>query len=214
MRVILADDSVLIRAGLARILQERGFEVTAEAGTAEELITFVEADPPDIAIIDIRMPPTQTDEGLRAAESIRLSHPDVALLVLSQHLNTRYAVKLLTEGAERTGYLLKERVTDISELTDVIARLMEGESVIDPDIVARLMAKGRGNDPVATLTGREREVLSLMAEGRSNKGISDKLFLSPKTVNTHIHNIFDKLGLELAPDDHRRVLAVIEFLRT
>jgi DNA-binding NarL/FixJ family response regulator len=210
---MLADDSVLVRAGLARILEEHGFEVAGQAGTGEELIAQVDADPPDVAVIDIRMPPTHTDEGLKAAEAIRASHPGVALLVLSQHLDTRYAVKLLSEGAQRTGYLLKERVTDISELTGVIDRLMAGESVIDPDIVSRLMAKGREHDPVATLTAREREVLSLMAEGRSNKGICDKLFLSPKTVNTHIHNIFTKLRLETAPDDHRRVLAVVRFLR-
>ncbi|MCA1839440.1 MAG: response regulator transcription factor [Actinomycetota bacterium] len=213
MRVTLADDSVLVREGLARLLQDHGMEVIAQAGTAEELIDLVGEDPPDIAVVDIRMPPTHTDEGLRAAETIRASHPDVAVLVLSQHLNTRYAVKLITEGTDRTGYLLKERVAQISDLVDVMQRLAEGESVIDPDIVSLLMARKREHDPLAALSDREREVLTLMAEGRSNKGICDKLFLSPKTVNTHIHNIFMKLKLDEAPDDHRRVLAVIAYLR-
>ncbi|MFN2543432.1 MAG: response regulator [Actinomycetota bacterium] len=212
--MILADDVVLLREGLARLLEDAGFEVRGQAGTAEELIALVDADPPDAAIVDIRMPPTHTDEGLRAAQTIRASHPDVAVLVLSQHLDTRYAVKLITEGEEGMGYLLKERVANVEGLTSALERLVAGEAVIDPDIVGRLMAKRREHDPLGALSPREREVLGLMAEGRSNQGICDTLYLSPKTVNTHIHNIFTKLGLEPAVDEHRRVLAVITYLRS
>ena len=214
MRVVVADDEVLLREGLARLLTENGFEVVGKAGDANELLRAVQQARPDVAIVDIKMPPTHTDEGLVAAEEIRRSDPSVGVLVLSHYLESRYAMRLLQQHPERVGYLLKERISDIAVLTDAIRRVAEGECVIDPTIVARLMARQRDSGPLTQLTDRERDVLTLMAEGHSNQGICDKLFLSPKTVEAHVSQIFSKLGLRDTSGYHRRVLAVLTFLRT
>ena len=213
MRVILADDSVLLREGLARMLVESGFEVAAQVGNAEALLAAVDADPPDVCIVDIRMPPTNTTEGLQAALQLRVRHPLVAVLVLSQYVETRYAMELLARGADGVGYLLKDRVGDISELLAAIRSVAAGRSVIDPTVVSRLVGRRRQADPMETLSPREREVLSLMAEGRSNRAIGERLFLSPKTVETHVSAIFSKLGIEDTADDNRRVLSVLTWLR-
>jgi serine/threonine-protein kinase len=213
MRLVIADDSMLLREGLARLLVDAGFEVVGKAETAPELLRRVEASAPDVAIVDIKMPPTHTDEGIVAAQQIRRDHPSVGVLVLSQYLESRYAMRLLEDVPERAGYLLKERVSDIAVLTDALKRIDEGECVIDPTIVSRLMRRPRERDPLDGLTAREREVLGLMAEGRTNNAIGRALFLSGKTVEAHVHQIFQKLGLEQSTDDHRRVLAVLAFLR-
>jgi DNA-binding NarL/FixJ family response regulator len=213
MRVILADDSVLLREGLARMLVESGFDVTAQVGDAEALLAAVDADPPDVCIVDIRMPPTNTTEGLQAALQLRVRHPEVAVLVLSQYVETRYAMELLARGADGVGYLLKDRVGDVSELLAAIRSVAAGRSVIDPTVVSRLVGRRRQADPMETLTAREREVLGLMAEGRSNRAIGERLFLSPKTVETHVSAIFSKLGIEDTSDDNRRVLSVLTWLR-
>jgi len=213
VRVIVADDAMLVREGLARLLTDAGFDVAGKAADATELLRQVELTRPDVAIVDIRMPPTQTDEGLLAADRIRADHPQIAVLVLSQYIDSRYALRLLEHHPERVGYLLKDRVSDIAVLADALRRLGEGESVIDPTIVARLLERARESGPLADLTPREREVLRLMAEGHSNRGICERLFLSPKTVEAHVHKIFLKLNVGEAPDSHRRVLAVITFLR-
>jgi DNA-binding NarL/FixJ family response regulator len=212
VRVVIADDAMLIREGLARLLAEAGFEVVDTAKDADELLRRVASAQPDVAIVDIKMPPTHTDEGLVAADAIRASHPAVGVLVLSQYLESRYAVRLLEQHPERVGYLLKERVSDIAVLADALRRIAEGECVVDPTIIARLFGRRR-DGPLTQLTEREREVLALMAEGHSNTGICGKLFLSPKTVEAHIRHIFLKLALREAPDYHRRVLAVLTFLR-
>jgi DNA-binding NarL/FixJ family response regulator len=214
MRVVIADDEVLLREGLDRLLTEAGLEVVGKAATPDELRRRVELTRPDVAIVDIKMPPTHTDEGLVAAEEIRRLDPSVGVLVLSHYLESRYAMRLLQQHPEAVGYLLKERISDIAVLTDAIRRVAEGECVIDPTIVARLMARRRDSGPLTQLTDRERDVLTLMAEGHSNQGICDKLVLSPKTVEAHISQIFSKLGLRDAPGYHRRVLAVLTFLRT
>jgi DNA-binding NarL/FixJ family response regulator len=214
MRVVIADDEVLLREGLDRLLTEAGFEVVGKAATPDELRRRVELDRPDVAIVDIKMPPTHTDEGLVAAEEIRRLDPSVGVLVLSHYLESRYAMRLLQQHPGRVGYLLKERISDIAVLTDAIRRVAEGECVIDPTIVARLLGRQRHSGPLTQLTDRERDVLTLMAEGHSNQGICDKLVLSPKTVEAHISQIFSKLGLRDAPGYHRRVLAVLTFLRT
>ncbi len=214
MRVILADDSILLREGVARLLSDAGFAVLAQAGDAEELLTAVAADPPDVAITDIRMPPTHTDEGLRAAHRIRAEHPGVGVLVLSQYVETDYAVDLVADGAGGLGYLLKDRVANVQEFTDAVRRIGAGGSVIDPEVVSRLVGRARQANPLDALSEREREVLALMAEGRSNQAISERMFLSAKTVEGHVRNIFTKLNLSSAPDDHRRVLAVLTFLRS
>jgi DNA-binding NarL/FixJ family response regulator len=213
MRVILADDSVLLREGLARMLSESGFEVVAQVGDAEALLAAVDADPPDVCIVDIRMPPTNTTEGLQAALHLRMHHPMVAVLVLSQYVETRYAIELLARGADGVGYLLKDRVGDVSELLAAVRSVVAGRSVIDPTVVSRLVGRRRQADPMETLTAREREVLEQMAEGRSNRAIGERLFLSPKTVEAHVSAIFSKLGIEDTSDDNRRVLSVLTWLR-
>lgn len=212
MRVVIADDEALFRDGLARLLTEAGCDVVGKTGTAVELHQLVRDTTPDVALVDIRMPPTHTDEGLVAAGSIRDEYPDVAVLVLSHHVESRYAMRLLEQHPGRSGYLLKERVSDIDVLVDALGRVSDGESVLDPTIVDRLLRRPAVG-PLLELTGREREVLALMAEGRSNRAVSERLFLSPKTIEAHVKHIFIKLGLAESTDDHRRVLAVIAFLR-
>ena len=214
MRVVIADDTMLMREGTARLLEEAGVQVVGKADDAQKLLRIVATEHPDVAIVDIKMPPTHTDEGLVAAERIRTSHPEVGVLVLSQYLESRYATRLLQHHPEARGYLLKERVSDIGVLKDAIMRIAEGECVLDPTIVARLIRRPRRPGPLDELTEREREVLALIAEGRSNQGISQVLVLSPKTVEAHVGRIFGKLGLDGTPDYHRRVLAVLAFLRS
>ena len=213
MRVVIADDETLLREGLARLIDEAGFRVVGKAASAEELLRRVELARPDVAVIDIRMPPTHTDEGLVAAQQIRDSHPDVGVLVLSQYLESAYAMRLLEEHPGGSGYLLKERVSDVAVLLDSLRRIAEGECVLDPTIVSRLVGRSRDESPLDELTERELEVLSLMAEGHSNEGICKKLFVSPKTVETHVRHIFGKLEIGETPDYHRRVLAILAYLR-
>jgi DNA-binding NarL/FixJ family response regulator len=214
IRVVLADDSVLLREGISRLLVEAGFDVVALAGDADELLAAVRTHRPDVAITDIRMPPTQTYEGLKAATAIREEHgAAVGVLVLSQYVETTFALRLVAGGAGGVGYLLKDRVDDLDDFADAVRRIAKGGSVIDPEVVAQLVGRRRAKVPLDDLTEREREVLALMAEGRSNQAICDRLFLAPKTVEAHIANIFSKLELLPAPDDHRRVLAVLAHLR-
>jgi DNA-binding NarL/FixJ family response regulator len=213
VRVVIADDETLLHEGLARLLEEAGFQVVGKAATAGELLRRVELTRPDVALVDIKMPPTHTDEGLVAAEEIRGSHPEVGVLVLSHYVESRYAMRLLEEHPERSGYLLKERVSDVAVLVDALQRIGEGECVLDPTIVSRLIGRPREDSPLEELTERELEVLSLMAEGHSNDGICKKLFLSPKTVETHVRHILGKLGIGETSDYHRRVLAVLVYLR-
>jgi DNA-binding NarL/FixJ family response regulator len=213
IRVVLADDSVLFREGLARVLADNGFAVAAQAGDADELHAAVERETPDVVVTDIRMPPTNTNEGLLAAQRIRAEHPGVGVLVLSQYVETRQAVKLLQNAPQRVGYLLKDRVSEIAEFTDAVRRIARGGSVIDPEVVGQLLRRRGEDSAIADLTGRERDILALMAQGRSNRAIGKRLFLSQKTVETHVGAIFSKLGLLPAADDHRRVLAVITYLK-
>jgi DNA-binding NarL/FixJ family response regulator/class 3 adenylate cyclase len=213
LRVVLAEDSVLLREGVALLLGDAGFEVVGQSGTADDLLLKVRSYAPDVAVVDIRMPPTQTDEGLRAAQEIRATHPDVGVLVLSQHVEPAYAMELLAESAEGVGYLLKDRVADIDEFAAAVRRVAEGGSALDPALVTQLVGRRRTSDPIDDLTPREREVLELMAEGRSNQAIGERLFITPRAVEKHITNIFGKLRLPPAPEDHRRVLAVLAFLR-
>jgi DNA-binding NarL/FixJ family response regulator len=212
VRLILADDSAVLRASLDRALGAE-FDVVGQAADAEQLLRLVAQHQPDVAVIDIRMPPTFTDEGLRAAQQIQTRHPGTGVLVLSQYLQTAYAISLITAAPARMGYLLKDRISDLNQLEDALRRLLAGETVIDPDIVARLVARNREPNPLDDLTVRERDVLQLMAEGRSNEGISNTLVLSERTVETHVSSIFSKLGLTASPTDHRRVLAVLTYLR-
>ena len=214
LRLVLADDSLLLREGIARLLTEGGFEVVAQASEPNELLAAVRKHGPDVALVDIRMPPTYTDEGLRAAEAIREEHgTSVGILVLSQYVETTFALRLVADGAGGVGYLLKDRVEDLEDFAEAVRRIARGGSVIDPEVVAQLVGRRRAKVPIDELTEREREVLALMAEGRSNQAICDRLFLAPKTVEAHIANIFSKLELLPAPDDHRRVLAVLAHLR-
>ena len=213
MRVVIADDAVILREGLARLLVEAGFEVVGQAADAGELLEQIEATSPDVAIVDIRMPPTHTDEGLQAAAEIRAEHPSVGILVLSQYVRPSYALELLSHGTEGVGYLLKDRVSDLDELAGSVRRVGEGGSVLDPSVVEQLVERPRSeDDPLEDLTEREREVLSLMAEGRSNKAIGQQLFITEHTVEKHVKNILGKLRLPESPDDHRRVLAVLTYL--
>jgi DNA-binding NarL/FixJ family response regulator len=214
MRVMLADDAVLFREGLARILTDSGFEVTAQVGDGVALIEAVRADPPDLAIIDLRMPPTHTSEGIDAATSIRQLAPPVGLLLLSQHVEVHHALRLMSDFTGGVGYLLKDRVTDLTGFAVDARRIAAGEVVIDPELVARLVARRREHDPLTTLTDREREVLGFMAQGLSNSALSGQLHLSIKTIEAHVRSIFTKLGLHLDEREHRRVLAVLAFLRS
>jgi DNA-binding NarL/FixJ family response regulator len=215
MRVILADDSVLLRTGLARLLVEAGFEIAGQAGDAEQLLALAEREHPDAAIVDIRMPPTHTDEGLRAARELHRRYPAMGVLVLSQHVHPTYAGELLEGGATGMGYLLKDRVSNVSDLTESLQRVASGGCVLDPEVVAQLVARRRrGDDPLDELSDREREVLALMAEGRSNRAIGQRLFITEHTVEKHIQAIFAKLALPATADDHRRVLAVLTFLNS
>jgi DNA-binding NarL/FixJ family response regulator len=212
VRAVVADDSALLREGLARLLEEAGIAVVGQARDAEELMLKVRSYGPDVAIVDIRMPPTQTDEGIRAAREIRARHPGTGVLVLSQHVAHTYAVELLSDSAEGLGYLLKDRVSDVGEFTAAVRRVAEGGSALDPLVVSELVGRSRRDDPVARLSPREREVLALMAEGRSNLAIGQTLFITPRAVEKHVSGIFTKLRLPAAPEDHRRVLAVLRFL--
>jgi len=214
VRVVIADDSVLLREGLARVLTDGGFEVVAQAANADELRQAVRRYKPDIAIVDVRMPPTHTDEGARAAIEIREEQPDVAVLVLSQVIEAAHALRLFSDRPEGFGYLLKDRVLEIDDFLEAVRRVGKGGTAIDPEVIGQLMGRRREDDPLEELTPREREVLELMAQGLSNRGICEKLFISPKTVETHVNSIFGKLGLMPAQDEHRRVLAVLVFLRS
>jgi DNA-binding NarL/FixJ family response regulator len=214
MRVVLADDSILLREGIARILVESGFEVVGQAGTADELLLKVRSYSPDVAVVDIRMPPTHTDEGLQAAQEIRSRHPDCGVLVLSQYVEAAYAMELLAESAEGVGYLLKDRVSDVDEFAAAVRRVGEGGSALAPAVVSQLVGRRRNDDPVQTLTPRERDVMELMAEGRSNQGIAERLVVTERAVEKHVTSIFGKLRLPPAAENHRRVLAVLAFLRS
>jgi DNA-binding NarL/FixJ family response regulator len=213
MRVVIADDAPLIREGVTRLLTDNDIDVVDQVGDAEALLRSVRDLRPDVALVDIRMPPTHTDEGLRAAREIRSRYYDTAVLVLSQHLEPDYALQLIEEKPERVGYLMKERVGRIEQLVDAIQRVAAGECVVDRSLVDDLLERKRRADPIEELTLREREILALMAEGRSNQGICRALWLSPKTVETHIRGAFSKLGIAPAPEDNRRVLAVLAYLR-
>jgi DNA-binding NarL/FixJ family response regulator len=213
MRVVLADDSVLLREGVARLLTEAGLDVVAQAGDADDLLRKVGAHKPDVAIVDVKMPPTHTDEGLRAAAEIRERHPDVGVLVLSQYLEEGYALDLLSSSAERMGYLLKDRVADLDRFVDAVRRVGEGGSALDPEVVSRLLGRRRREDPLEEISPREREVLGLMAEGRSNHAIADALVVTERAVEKHVTSIFSKLNLPPTAEDHRRVLAVLTYLR-
>ncbi|MFI5260056.1 MAG: response regulator transcription factor [Candidatus Limnocylindrales bacterium] len=214
VRVVIADDAVLLREGVARILADEGFEVVGQCGTAQAVLSLVREAQPDVAIVDIRMPPTYTNEGLVAASSIMSEFGGkVGVLVLSQYVETEFALRIVTEGRGGVGYLLKDRVADVGEFADSVRRVAKGGSVVDPEVVSLLVNRRRARGPLDELSEREREVLALMAEGRSNQAICERLFITPKTVEAHIASIFSKLELLPAADDHRRVLAVLAYLR-
>jgi DNA-binding NarL/FixJ family response regulator len=213
MRVVIGEDQALLRQGIVRLLEDAGFEVAGEAGDAVDLLRKVSAHKPDVAIVDVQMPPGNTDDGLRAAIEIRSRQPEVGVLVLSQHADERYAIDLIGESAEGVGYLLKDRVADFAAFADAVRRVGEGGSALDPDVVARMLGRRRREDPLDALTPREREVLELMGQGRSNRGIAETLVVSQAAVEKHVTNIFSKLGIAHAPEDHRRVVAVLTFLR-
>ena len=211
MRVVIGEDSVLLRAGVARLLEDAGMEVVAQAADAEDLLRKVRAHKPDVAVVDIRMPPGNADDGLRAAREVRSELPDVGVLVLSQYAEEHYVTQLLEDGAEGVGYLLKERIADVERFVDSVRRVADGGSALDPEIVALMMGRREGG-PLDSLTDREREVLALMAEGRTNRGIAGELYVSERAVERHVTAIFTKLGLPTGPADHRRVLAVLAYL--
>ncbi len=211
LRVVLAEDDVLLREGLASLLERSGFQVAGQAGDAPSLLALVDAQQPDLAVVDIRMPPTNTTEGLDAARQIRRQHPQVGVLVLSAHVEVEHAMELLASG-RGIGYLLKSRVTDVAEFLDTLERIAKGGSVVDPGLVAELVSARHRDDPLAALSSREREVLALMAEGRSNAGIARRLWVTEGTVEKHVRSILTKLTLPETTDDHRRVLAVLTFL--
>ena len=213
VRVVLAEDSVLLREGICRLLEEAGFDVVAQSGNGEDLLRHVAMHKPDVAVVDIRMPPTQTDEGLRAAKEIRAGHPGTGVLVLSQYVEPGYAMELLSESAESVGYLLKDRVADVEEFSAAVRRVAEGGSALDPAVVSELVGRHRRDDPLADLSPRERQVLELMAEGRSNQAIAERLFVTLRAVEKHVTSIFVKLRLPATAEDHRRVLAVLALLR-
>jgi len=212
MRVVIAEDAAMFREGLVRLLEDRGHQVCAAVADGETLLAAVAAHRPDVAVVDIRMPPTHTDEGLRAALRLRADHPETGVLVFSQYIETRYAARLLQGNAAGVGYLLKDRVADVAEFTEALARVAAGGTALDPEVVSQLLGAGRHARGLAGLTAREREVLSLMAEGRSNAGIADLLVISAGVVEKHVASIFAKLGLPLAEGDNRRVLAVLRYL--
>ena len=214
MRIIVADDSLLFREGLARVLEGAGLEVAGQASNVEELDRLLAAGDADLVILDIRMPPTQTDEGLVAAKRIRRQHPEMGVLLLSQYVESHHALELLGQSPDRVGYLLKDRVADLGEFIDAVRRVGGGGSAVDPLVVSRLLGQKRSRDQLADLTERERSVLALMAEGRSNEAIATALRISPKTLEAHIGTIYSKLGLEPAGSDHRRVLAVLNYIRS
>jgi len=213
VRVVVAEDSTLFREGLTRVLTDAGIDVVGEARDAHELRTAVERERPDVAIVDVRMPPTQTDEGTRTAKELKAGMPELGVLVLSQVVETKHALDLFSEWPEGFGYLLKDRVAAVDDFLDAVRRVAAGSTAIDPEVVGQLMGRRRTRDPLEELSPREHEVLGLMAEGLSNRGICERLVLSPKTIETHVNSIFMKLNLAPAPDDHRRVLAVLAFLR-
>jgi len=212
MRIVIADDAVLLREGATRLLQDAGFEVVAQAGDADDLLRKVRAHRPDVAIIDVRMPPDNTDDGLRAALTIREELPEVAIVLLSQYVEDRYLARLLARGAGGVGYLLKNRVADIERLSEAVERVADGGSVLDPEVVTQMLGRSRDQGPLDSLTAREREVLSLMAEGRTNRSIAGELFVSERAVERHVTSIFAKLDLPATEQDHRRVLAVLAYL--
>ncbi len=212
LRVAIAEDTVLLREGIARLLEEAGFEIVGQSSTADDLLLKVRSYHPDVAIVDIRMPPTHTDEGLRAAKTIREQHPDVGVLVLSEYLEPAYAMEVISDNAEGVGYLLKQRVSELDDFASAVRRVAEGGSALDPAIVTQLVGRRRSDDPISSLTPREREVLELMAEGRSNQAIAERLVVTERAVEKHVTNIFGKLKLMATPEDHRRVLAVLAFL--
>lgn len=211
---MIADDAVLLREGAARLLEDAGFEVVAQAGDADDLLRKIRGHKPDVAIVDVRMPPGNSDDGLRAALTIRAELPDVGILLLSQYVEDRYLAQLLAGGAQGVGYLLKDRVAEVERLTEAVERVAAGGSVLDPEVVAQMLGRHRDAGPLDTLTGREREVLELMAEGRTNRAIAAKLFLSERAVERHVTSIFAKLDLPTTEGDHRRVLAVLAYLRS
>jgi DNA-binding NarL/FixJ family response regulator len=214
MRVVIAEDSVLLREGLARLLADGGFDVVGLAGDGEDLLRKVGAHKPDVAVVDVRMPPSHTDEGLRAALQIRERHPCTGVLVLSAYVEERYAMDLIAEGAQGIGYLLKDRVADVSRFTEAVRRVGEGGSALDPEVVAQLLGRARRDDPLHEITPREREVLGLMAEGRSNHAIAEALVITERAVEKHVTSIFGKLELHASDSDHRRVLAVLKYLQS